>query len=140
MRRLVPVSLLALGPLTVTWAVNLQAPLYDAHAEESDVGATAVTVRVRGLRRGLVQTLLLLGRLSDRIGQRVPIALALIPAAIATAFIVQGPSWTTLVVALGLLWVGTGLATIAGTAYLTEIGLDRAKRTALIVETTSVAG
>ncbi|MFC6588652.1 hypothetical protein ACFQDZ_16715 [Sulfitobacter pacificus] len=44
MPKVIPVSILALGLFTVTFAVNLQAPLYEAYAAESNVGATAVTV------------------------------------------------------------------------------------------------
>ncbi|MFG6661452.1 MFS transporter [Sulfitobacter sp. 915] len=141
MSKLISVSLLALGLFTVTFAVNLQAPLYDAYAAESDVGATAVTVAFAAYVGGLMPTLLLLGGFSDRIGRRVPIALALILGAMATALLVQVPSWTSLVAARFLLGIGTGLATTAGTAYMTEIlGSDRAKNAALIVTSATSLG
>ncbi|WP_028956298.1 MFS transporter [Sulfitobacter sp. 20_GPM-1509m] len=141
MSKLIPISLLALGLFTVTFAVNLQAPLYDVYAAESDVGATAVTVAFAAYVGGLMPTLLLLGGLSDRIGRRVPIALALIMGAVATALLVQVPSWTSLVVARFLLGIGTGLATTAGTAYMTEIlGSYRAKNAALIVTSATSLG
>jgi len=141
MSKLFPVSLLALGLFTVTFAVNLQAPLYDAYAAKSDVGATAVTVAFAAYVGGLMPTLLLLGGLSDRIGRRVPIAVALILGAVATALLVQVPSWASLVTARFLLGIGTGLATTAGTAYMTEIlGADRAKNAALIVTSATSLG
>ena len=141
MSKLIPVSLLALGLFTVTFAVNLQAPLYGAYAAESDVGATAVTVAFAAYVGGLMPTLLLLGGLSDRIGRRVPIALALILGVMATALLVLAPSWTSLVIARFLLGIGTGLATTAGTAYMTEIlGVDRAKNAALIVTSATSLG
>ncbi|GGO56981.1 Predicted arabinose efflux permease, MFS family [Roseovarius pacificus] len=141
MPKLIPASLLALGLFTVTFAVNLQAPLYDAYAAESDVGATAVTVAFAAYVGGLMPTLLLLGGLSDRIGRRIPIALALVLGAMATALLVQVPSWTSLVIARFLLGIGTGLATTAGTAYMTEIlGADRAKSAALIITSATSLG
>ena len=141
MPKLIPVSLLALGLFTVTFAVNLQAPLYDAYAAESDVGATAVTVAFAAYVGGLMPTLLLLGGLSDRIGRRVPIALALILGAAATALLVQMPGWTSLMIARLVLGIGTGLATTAGTAYMTEIlGANRAKNAALIVTSATSLG
>lgn len=141
MPKLIPVTLLALGLFTVTFAVNLQAPLYDAYAAESDVGATAVTIAFAAYVGGLMPTLLLLGGLSDRIGRRVPIGLALILGAVATAFLVQVPSWTSLVIARFMLGVGTALATTAGTAYMTEIlGADRAKTAALVVTSATSLG
>lgn len=141
MSKLLPVSMLALGLFTVTFAVNLQAPLYDAYATKSDVRATSVTVAFAAYVAGLMPTLLLLGGLSDRVGRRVPIALALILGTVATALLVQVPSWTSLVVARILLGIGTGLATTAGTAYMTEIlGADRAKTAALFVTSATSLG
>lgn len=141
MPKLIPVSLLALGMFTVTFAVNLQAPLYDVYAAESDVGATAVTIAFAAYVGGLMPTLLFLGGLSDRIGRRVPIAIALILGAAAMALLVQMPSWPSLVIARFMLGVGTGLATTAGTAYMTEIlGANRAKTAALIVTSATSIG
>ncbi|MFV1465006.1 MULTISPECIES: MFS transporter [unclassified Phaeobacter] len=141
MSKLIPISLLAFGLFTVTFAVNLQAPLYDVYAAESDVGATAVTVAFAAYVGGLMPTLLLVGGLSDRIGRRVPIALALIFGVVATALLVQVPSWTSLVIARFLLGIGTGLATTAGTAYMTEIrGAERARSAALIVTSATSLG
>ncbi|WP_282092812.1 MFS transporter [Epibacterium ulvae] len=141
MPKVIPVSFLALGLFTVTFAVNLQAPLYDAYAAESNVGATAVTVAFAAYVGGLMPTLLLLGGLSDRSGRRFPIALALILGALATALLVQIPSWISLVIARFMLGIGTGLATTAGTAYMTEIlGADRAKSAALIVTSATSLG
>lgn len=141
MPKVIPVSFLALGLFMVTFAVNLQAPLYDAYASESDVGATAVTVAFAAYVGGLMPTLLLLGGLSDRIGRRIPIALALILGTVATTLLVQAPSWISLVIARFILGIGTGLATTAGTAYMTEIlGADRAKNAALIVTSATSLG
>lgn len=141
MTKFLPASLLAFALFTVTFAVNLQAPLYDAYAVESGVGATAVTVAFAAYVGGLMPTLLLLGGLSDRIGRRIPIALALLLGAGATALLVQAPSWTSLVIARLMLGVGTGLATTAGTAYMTEIlGEERARNAALIVTSATSLG
>lgn len=141
MSRSVSAALLAVGLFTITFAVNLQAPLYDVYAAESDVGATAVTVAFAAYVGGLMPTLLLLGGLSDRIGRRGPIALALMLGAMATMLLVQAPTWTSLVVARLLLGVGTGLATTAGTAYMTEIlGKGRARSAALVVTSATSLG
>lgn len=137
----VPVALLAIGLFTVTFAVNLQAPLYGVYAAGSDVGATAVTVAFAAYVAGLMPTLLLLGGLSDRIGRRVPIALALALGAVATALLVLVSVWESLVIARVLLGVGTGLATTAGTAYMTDIlGADRARTAALVVTSATSLG
>lgn len=134
-------ALLALALFTATFAVNLQAPLYAAYAAESDVGTTAVTVAFAAYAAGLMPTLLLLGGLSDRIGRRLPIAIALLLGAIATGLLVWIPNWESLVVARALLGIGTGLVTTAGTAYMTEImGEEYARRAALIVTSATTLG
>ena len=67
--------------------------------------------------------------------------LALVLCTVATALLVQAPSWLSLVFARFLLGVGTGLATPAGTAYMTEIlGEDHAKHSALIVTSATSLG
>ncbi len=141
MSKTLSVSLLALGLFTVTFAVNLQAPLYDFYAAQSNVGATAVTIAFAAYAAGLMPTLLLLGGLSDRIGRRRPIALAITLGIVATALLVMVPNWSSLVIARVLLGVGTGLAATAGTAYMTEIlGATRSKGAALIVTSATSLG
>ncbi|WP_291729772.1 MFS transporter [Leisingera sp. F5] len=141
MLRFLSAALLAVILFTVTFAVNLQAPLYDAYAVQNNAGAAAVTIAFAAYAGGLMPTLLLLGGLSDRIGRRIPIALALILGAVATAVLVQFPNWASLVAARVLLGIGTGLATTAGTAYMAEIlGAGRARTAALIVTSATSLG
>lgn len=141
MAKLIPCSLLAAALFAVTFAVNLQAPLYSVYAAESGVGATAVTFAFAAYVAGLMPTLMLLGGLSDRIGRRLPIAAALLLGFAATVFLVLSPSWTVLVAARFLLGVGTGFATTAGTAYMTEIlGEAKARQAALYVTSATSLG
>jgi MFS family permease len=137
----IAVVILALSLFTVTFAVNLQAPLYDVYAAGSQIGTTAVTVAFAAYVGGLMPTLILLGGLSDRVGRRAPIALALVLGCAATGLLVWWPSWTSLVSARFMLGIGTGLATTAGTAYMTEImGPDRTRQAALIVTSATSLG
>ena len=133
--------LLAIALFTVTFAVNLQAPLYSFYASKSDVGATAVTFAFAAYVAGLMPTLMILGGLSDRIGRRLPIAIALLLGLIATALLVMFPNWFVLVFARFLLGVSTGLATTSGTAYMTEIiGEKKATQAALLVTSATSLG
>ncbi len=132
---------LALALFTVTFAVNLQAPLYSAYAAESGMGAAAVTIAFSAYVAGLMPTLLLLGGLSDRIGRRTPIAISLMLGVLATGLLVVSPSWMSLIIARLLLGVGTGLATTAGTAYMAELmGADHTRRAALVVTSATSLG
>ncbi|MBL4748887.1 MAG: hypothetical protein JKY17_09160 [Magnetovibrio sp.] len=54
MPNVLSVSLLAVALFTVTFAVNLQAPLYRTYAAKSDVGATAVTIAFSAYVAGLM--------------------------------------------------------------------------------------
>ncbi|MCS2609528.1 MFS transporter [Halomonas dongshanensis] len=135
------VTVLLLCLFTVTFAVNLQAPLYSAYVAESTMGATAVTVAFAAYVAGLMPTLVFLGGLSDRIGRRIPIIMALVFGGIGTLALVVAPGWISLVLARCLLGVGTGLATTAGTAYMAEImGEQQVKRAALIVTSSTTLG
>lgn len=141
MPRSFAVVLLSLCLFTVTFAVNLQAPLYSAYTAESAMGATAVTVAFAAYVAGLMPTLMLLGGLSDKIGRRIPIIIALILGGIGTLALVVAPGWVSLVVARFVLGVGTGLATTAGTAYMAEImGERQVKRAALFVTSATTLG
>ncbi|MGY0400070.1 MAG: hypothetical protein ACWIPH_09125 [Ostreibacterium sp.] len=63
-------SFLALALFTVTYAVNLQAPLYGAYALNSNMG-----VAFSAYVAGLMPTLLFLVGVSDRIGHQWPLFL-----------------------------------------------------------------
>jgi MFS family permease len=141
MQNRIPVALLAAALFIVTFAVNLQTPMYGVYASESGVGTTAVTIAFAAYVAGLMPTLLLLGGLSDRIGRRIPIVIALITAASATALLVVVPTWLSLVVARLLLGIGTALATTAGMAYMAELmGASSARQTTLIVTSVTSLG
>jgi len=68
MPRSFAVVLLSLCLFTVTFAVNLQAPLYSAYTAESAMGATAVTVAFAAYVAGLMPTLMLLAAFRTRSG------------------------------------------------------------------------
>lgn len=132
---------LVLGLFFATYAVNLQAPLYSTYAANSGVGATAVTIAFAAYVGGLMPTLILLGGMSDRIGRRVPIAMALCLGMAGTALLVMAPTWPSLVAARFILGVSTGFATTAGTAYMAELFKpDRTRQATLLVTSATSLG
>ena len=133
--------ILALALFLVTFAVNLQAPLYDLYAGGGAMGATAVTLGFAAYVAGLMPTLVGLGGLSDRVGRRWPIALALLLGATATLLLIVAPGWPALVAARVMLGVGTGLATTSGAAYMDEIlGADRGRLASQVVTASTSLG
>lgn len=134
-------SILALALFLVTFAVNLQAPLYELYAGGGAMGATAVTLGFAAYVAGLMPTLVGLGGLSDRVGRRWPIALALLLGATATLLLIVAPGWPALVAARVMLGVGTGLATTSGAAYMAEIlGADRGRLASQVVTASTSLG
>ena len=133
--------ILALALFLVTFAVNLQAPLYDLYVGDGAMGATAVTLGFAAYVAGLMPTLVGLGGLSDRVGRRWPIALALMLGATATLLLIVAPGWPALVAARVMLGVGTALATTSGAAYMAEIlGADRNRLAAQVVTAATSLG
>ncbi len=82
---------LAFGLCLITLAVNLQAPLYTAYAELSGYGAAATASAFSGYVLGVLPVLLVLGGLSDRIGRKPPIVVALLLSMVAT--LVRRSAW-----------------------------------------------
>lgn len=141
MSKYVSVITLALSLFMVTYAVNLQAPLYSDYAAESNVGAAAVTLAFAAYVAGLMPTLVFLGGLSDRVGRRIPLFIALLLGVLATYILVVFPGWESLVIARVALGIGTGLATTSGAAYMTEImGQKNERKAALIVTSATSLG
>lgn len=112
---------LAFGLCLITLAVNLQAPLYTAYAELSGYGAAATASAFSGYVLGVLPVLLVLGGLSDRIGRKPPIVVALLLSMVATLVMALWPRLEALGVARLLLGVGTALASATGTAYMSEL-------------------
>jgi MFS family permease len=137
----VSIILLAIAMFVITFAVNIQTPLYSQYASMSNVGTTAVTLAFAAYVLGLMPTLLFLGGLSDRVGRRLPISIALFLAIAATFLLILYPGWGSLFVSRLLLGIGTGLATTSGTAYMTELmGEAKADKAALLVTSMTSLG
>ncbi|MFZ0156148.1 MFS transporter [Pseudomonas sp.] len=114
-------ALLAFALCLITFAVNLQAPLYSVYAELSGKGAAATAVAFSAYVVGVVPVLLLLGGLADRVGRRPLIIVALGLSMLATLLMLLAPTLATLGLARLLLGVGTALASATGTAYMSEL-------------------
>ncbi len=114
-------ALLAFALCLITFAVNLQAPLYTAYAELSGYGAGATAIAFSAYVLGVLPVLLLLGGLADRVGRRALILVALGLSILATLTMLLAPGLQTLGLARLLLGIGTALASATGTAYMSEL-------------------
>ncbi|MEB0039271.1 MULTISPECIES: MFS transporter [unclassified Pseudomonas] len=105
----------------ITLAVNLQAPLYTTYAQLSGYGAGATALAFSGYVLGVLPVLLALGGLADRVGRKPLILTALCLSIMATLIMLLWPNLLALGAARLLLGIGTGLASVTGTAYMTEL-------------------
>ncbi len=124
-------SWLAAALCVMTTGVNLQAPLYAAYARADGVGVMATTIAFSFYVAGVLPVLLALGGLSDRIGRRRVMLLALALSAAGTLLMLLHPHVSTLAVARLVLGTGTALMSATATAYMLELfGNERAARAA----------
>lgn len=114
----------------LTSAVNLQAPLYAAYAEAGGFGVTASTLAFASYVLGVIPVLVYFGGLSDSIGRRKVLTLALACSLAATALMLWSPQWRSLALARWLLGVGTALGAATAPTYMRELspaaGIPRA--------------
>jgi len=115
----------------ITTGVNLQAPLYATYARADGVGVMATTIAFSFYVAGVLPVLLALGGLSDRVGRRRVMLLALALSALGTLLMLAHPHITTLAAARFILGAGTALMSATATAYMLELfGSGRASRAA----------
>ena len=122
----------------VTCAVNLQAPLYYKYAELSGYGYGLITVVFAAYVIGVLPTLVLFGGISDRIGRKNSILLALILAILVTSLMIILPKIQTLFVARILQGISFGLCAGAASAYLTQSMENPARAAGYVAASTSV--
>lgn len=119
------IPLLALQLFLVTFAVNLQAPLVPHYAAASGSGTGAQALAFACYVGALVPTLLFLAGLSDRVGRRLPLAIALLLGLAGTWLTLRWPTLVGLGGARACYGVATGLVAGSGTAFMTELFGDR---------------
>ncbi|WP_150667753.1 MFS transporter [Pandoraea anhela] len=137
-----PIALLALQLFLVTFSVNLQAPLVPHYAAASGHGAGAQALAFACYVGALVPALLFLAGLSDRVGRRLPLAVALLLGLVGTWLTLRWPTLVALGGARACYGLATGLVAGSGTAYMTELYGDRedaaTRGAALVAASTSL--
>ncbi|WP_148253656.1 MFS transporter [Aidingimonas lacisalsi] len=112
---------LAFALCMITTAVNLQAPLYEAFAARDGAGVGATTVAFSCYVVGIMPVLLLLNGLSERVGCRPLIVVALLLCLAATALTLIEPSLVALAIARFLMGIGTALTSAVAPAYMLDL-------------------
>lgn len=115
---------LAFALLVITAGVNLQAPLYAAYAKSDGVGVFATTLAFACYVAGILPVLLALGGLSDRMGRRPVMLIALVLSALGSGLVMLHPHLVTVAGARFMLGIGTALMSATATAYMIELLQD----------------
>jgi predicted MFS family arabinose efflux permease len=134
------VLIVAIAIFLITHAANLQIPLYGTYAKIAGFGSGISAIAFSTYVAGLLPTLILLGGASDRIGRKTIILASLLLACIATFLMIAQPTIYTLLVTRVLQGMGVGLITGTGTAYLSALMPQNAKKVAAYVSLTTALG
>jgi len=136
-----PLPTVFLGWLSVMAGANVAAPLYSVYAAEFGFSSIVLTTVFATYAVTLVATLLVAGRLADRIG-RCPVilaGLAVAASALVLFVLAEGTAW--LYVARALRGITVGLISGPATAALVEIDPRRdQRRPALLAGLAQAAG
>lgn len=135
-----PVLIVAAAIFLITHAANLQIPLYGTYAKIAGFGNGISAIAFSTYVAGLLPTLILLGGASDRIGRKTVILASLLFTCVATFLMIAQPNIYTLFVTRVLQGIGVGLITGTGTAYLSALMPQNAKKVAAYVSLTTSLG
>lgn len=132
---------LAFALCVITTSVNIQGPLYALYAQNDGYGVLATTIAFSFYVLGVIPVLLAFGGLSDRIGRRKTILIALGLSIAATALMMFYPYTRALAAARFMLGVGTALMAATATAYMIElIGASHTARATTWVTASTTVG
>jgi predicted MFS family arabinose efflux permease len=122
-KRLPPVAALvvAAAVFLIVGGNNLLMPLYPAYGAVSGTGTAAITLAFSFYALGMIPVLILLGGVSDRIGRKLPLVVALIMTWVATAAVTAWPGIAALAAARLLQGAAMGLMAGSATAWLAEL-------------------
>ncbi len=123
----------ALALFLITFAVNLETPLYTEYARLGGFG-TGITALVFAMYSvALLVVLVLFGGASDRVGRKPVLLLALGCAITATSVMLLVPTMLALLLARALQGIAVGVGVSAAAAYLAELYPHNAPRVAVYV-------
>lgn len=135
------ISILAGMLFLITFAVNLQMPLFKAYADKEHYGVGVIGFAFASYTLGLLPAALFLGGLSDRLGRKVVIQLALILSTLSTFIMILFPTIMGLFIARTLVGVSVALGIATGNSYLIELfDFDKEKRAAILMALSTSLG
>ena len=127
--------------LAVMAATGLPTPLYPLYKQRLGLSSLDVTAVYGVYAVVVLATLLVAGGLSDHVGRRRVLAIAVATTAVAEIMLLAAPSTAGLYAGRVLTGVATGLVLGSATAYLTELaGPGRGRRAAALAVVANLGG
>ncbi len=114
-------TIVGIGLLLVTLAVNISMPLFSVYAAASHLNNVQTSFMFAAYVLGMLPCYIFLGGLSDRIGRRPIMLLSVIFAFLSTLIITLWPNAMVLAVARFLQGIALGFAMGTGAAYISEL-------------------
>jgi MFS family permease len=116
-----PYIIVAISLLLITLAVNVSMPLFRVYAAAANLTNGQTSLVFAAYIAGMLPCYIFLGGLSDRVGRKQVLIVALVSALLATATITIWPNVYALIFARFFQGIGVGLGMGAGTAYMSEL-------------------
>jgi MFS family permease len=132
-QRALPSIALAAVFAVVMASTTVSTPIYPFYEAQFGLSPLAITVVFAAYGVGVMGGLAFAGRLSDHIGRKPPLLAGLVIALVAMALFLVAQELVLLLVARLLIGVTAGLFTGTATAWLVDLGADRARATKLAV-------
>jgi MFS family permease len=114
-------------------ATTISTPLYPFYVDQFGLTSLDVTIVFAVYGIGVMSSLFVFGRLSDNIGRKTPLAAALALGVVAMAVFVVAQDLAALLVGRALIGLTAGVYTGTCTAWIVDLGADRARATRLAV-------
>lgn len=132
-------SVAAAGTVTAVFALsNAPTPLYVGWQEEWGFSSGLLSVIFAAYIAGLIATLLVAGRIADRLGRRVVLVPGVLLAVASSVLFLLAQDVTWLLVARFLAGVAVGAAVTAGMAAVVDLAPARSRRRASLLASTAM--
>ncbi|MHB1676716.1 MAG: MFS transporter [Sulfuriferula sp.] len=126
--------------LALMIGTNLPSPLYQIYMQKWGFSSSTLTEIFACYAFFLIPSLLIFGRLTDRIGRKPIIVIGLLLAALGMILFIAAQDVSMLIAARAIQGIAVGAISGAATAALTELHPTRNRRSAALVTTLATAG
>jgi MFS family permease len=114
-------------------STTVSTPLYPLYAQRFALAPLTITIVFAAYGVGVMGGLAVAGRLSDHVGRKPPLVVGIVIAIVAMGLFIEAHGLAALLIARLMIGVTAGFYTGTATAWLVDLGTDRARATKLAV-------